>query len=142
MPSSDLLVVLNKDEDTVTLYDERALDTLATIPVERNPHEVAITPDGQKAFVSNAGADSISVIDMVVLAGGEVGSVLLDSPGQDEGRTPSVREEIPDLEHGQLFDPDVVRHGYGSWERVHVGHLALLAECRSRSECEREQRCG
>jgi YVTN family beta-propeller protein len=41
---------------------------LATIPVGRNPLSVAFTPDGGKAFVSNAGdgtqAGSISVIDV------------------------------------------------------------------------------
>ena len=65
---STILIVLNKDEDTVTFIDEATLEILKTVPVEKNPHEVAVTPDGSKAFVSNAGADSISVFDMRRLA--------------------------------------------------------------------------
>jgi YVTN family beta-propeller protein len=36
---------------------------VATIPVGRGPVDVAITPDGARAYVTNAGANSVSVID-------------------------------------------------------------------------------
>ncbi len=64
---SDKLIVLNKDEDSVSFVDTENLTVLRTVEVERNPHEVAVTPDGGKAFVSNAGADSVSVFDMRTL---------------------------------------------------------------------------
>ena len=69
---TDLLIVLNKDEDTVTFVDEQDHQVLSTVPVERSPHEVAVTPDGRKAYVSNAGADSVFCFDLSTLKIAEV----------------------------------------------------------------------
>jgi DNA-binding beta-propeller fold protein YncE len=63
----DYLIVLNKDDDTVTFIDEPDQQTIKTVRVDKNPHEVALTPDGRKAFVSNAGDNTISVFDMAGL---------------------------------------------------------------------------
>ncbi len=65
--STSILIVLNKDEDTVTFIDEPTRNILKIAAVDRNPHEVAVTPDGRKAFVSNAGGNTISVFDMHTL---------------------------------------------------------------------------
>jgi len=43
-------------------YRERT-PVVATVTVGRNPVTVVITPDGTKAYVTNAGANSVSVID-------------------------------------------------------------------------------
>jgi YVTN family beta-propeller protein len=64
---TDLLIVLNKDEDTVSFINEQDHQTLSIVPVERSPHEVAITPDGRKAYVSNAGANSVFCFDLRTL---------------------------------------------------------------------------
>ena len=59
---SDRLVVLNKDEDTVSFIDVGTGDTLGSVKVGSHPHEVAFSPDGDVAYVSNAMGNSISVI--------------------------------------------------------------------------------
>ena len=64
---SDYVIVLNKDDDTVSFIDEPSQQVVKVVTVEKNPHEVAATANGRKAFVSNAGADSISVFDMTSL---------------------------------------------------------------------------
>ncbi len=65
MPNT--LIVLNKDDDTVSFYNEADMSLLKVVTVDKNPHEVAVTEDGKKAFVSNAGGNTISVFDMTTL---------------------------------------------------------------------------
>jgi len=52
---ADLLIVLNKAEDTAALVDPGALKVIAKLPTGESPHEVATTPDGRFAFVANYG---------------------------------------------------------------------------------------
>ncbi len=59
-----MLLVLNKHEDTLMLFDVPAHRRIATIKVGREPHEVAVTPDGRKAYVANTGEGSVSVVDL------------------------------------------------------------------------------
>ena len=63
--SEGFLLVLNKQDDTLMMFDEPSHRSVATIPVGHEPHEVAATPDGRKAFVSNVGDDTVSVVDLV-----------------------------------------------------------------------------
>ncbi len=49
------LLVLNKSEANVSLLDERTGAVSATVPVGLGPHEVAVSPDGRTAVVSNYG---------------------------------------------------------------------------------------
>jgi YVTN family beta-propeller protein len=63
--SEGYLLVLNKQDDTLMIFDEPSHKNIATIPVGHEPHEVAATPDGRKAFVSNVGDDTVSVVDLV-----------------------------------------------------------------------------
>lgn len=86
---ADILIVLNKDEDTVTFIDEDKLATIAVVPVGHNPHEVAVTPGGEKAFVSNAGSDTISVFDMSSLE-------IIDTITHPEFRFPHEGQVTPD----------------------------------------------
>src|ERR1700752_2007735 len=58
-PASDLLVVLNKSDHQAALVDPRSHAVVAKIPTGRGPHEVAISPDGRTAYVSNYGAFGI-----------------------------------------------------------------------------------
>lgn len=50
---------------------------------------MAVTPDGAKAFVSNAGADSISVVDMTTLA-------VVDTIRHPDFRFPHEGQVTPD----------------------------------------------
>src|SRR5262245_52660806 len=64
LPSEGHLLVLNKGDDTLMVFDIPSNDSLATVKVGHEPHEVAVTPDGRKAYVSNVGDHSISVVDL------------------------------------------------------------------------------
>lgn len=59
-----MLLVLNKDDRTVIFVDPDEGETVASERVDRNPHEAILSPDGQIAYVSNAGGNTISVIDI------------------------------------------------------------------------------
>lgn len=67
----DVIVVTNKQEATASVLDARSGETLATIPVDDGPHEVAVSPDGRWAVVANYGGQSpgstLSVIDLDAL---------------------------------------------------------------------------
>lgn len=61
---TDYLIVLNKDEDTVSFIDEPTGKIVKTVSVGKNPHEVSVTPNGQKAYISCAGENTVEVFDM------------------------------------------------------------------------------
>lgn len=52
-----------KPGETVTVIDTLKNETLATIPVGKGPHGVAVSSDAKTVFVSNVYEDTISVID-------------------------------------------------------------------------------
>src|SRR4030095_8113347 len=56
--------VVNKAGDSVAVVDAASLRVLHTIPVGRNPHELAVAPDGLKLYVPNVADNSISVVDL------------------------------------------------------------------------------
>jgi len=57
------LVVLNKDEATVSFVDAQSGETAAKVDVDTNPHEVDVTADGTISYVTNSGGNTVSVID-------------------------------------------------------------------------------
>lgn len=63
-PSEGRLLVLNKSDNTLMVFDVPSYRRLATIPVGKEPHEVVATPDGRKAYVSDVKDRTISVIDL------------------------------------------------------------------------------
>lgn len=63
------LVVANKAEATVSLLDLRSGEVLATLPTGEGPHEVAVSPGGRTAVVTNYGSrgapgGSLTVLDV------------------------------------------------------------------------------
>ena len=60
---SDQLVVLNKDADSVSFLDPDSGETTATVETDFNPHEVAISPDGTKSYVTCSLGGALNVID-------------------------------------------------------------------------------
>jgi len=66
--SAATLLVLNKDDSTLSLHDPSTGAMQATIPTGTGPHEVEVTADGRVAVVSNYGAQtagtSLSVVDL------------------------------------------------------------------------------
>ena len=61
MPASaDLLVVLNKSDNKAALIDpNKRHKVVARLKTGKAPHEVAVTPDGHWAFVSNYGMSGV-----------------------------------------------------------------------------------
>lgn len=51
----DLLVVVNKSDDTVSIVDAKSGGLRATVPVGKGPHEVEVLADGKTAAVSDYG---------------------------------------------------------------------------------------
>lgn len=60
---SDRLLVLNMDDDELAVVDPHSAVTERTVDTDFNPHEVAVTPDGSKTYVSCALGDTVDVID-------------------------------------------------------------------------------
>ncbi len=60
---SDSLIVLNKDSDTVSYIDPETGETTAVVETDFNPHEVAVSPDGSKSFVTCSLGNALNVID-------------------------------------------------------------------------------
>jgi YVTN family beta-propeller protein len=63
------LIVLNKSDDSATLLDAMTGDRLIELPTGHAPHEVAVSPDGRTAVVSNYGdqvepGHTLTVIDV------------------------------------------------------------------------------
>ncbi len=56
------LIVLNKDEDTVSFIDIKTHQTVKTFQTDYNPHEVVISPDKTKTFVTCSLGQSLYVI--------------------------------------------------------------------------------
>lgn len=67
-PPNDTLLVLNKEDATLTVVDPSSGQVLGRVPTGEGPHEVAVSDDGSTAFVANYGAQTpgstISVIDL------------------------------------------------------------------------------
>ncbi len=57
------LLVLNKDDDTVDYLDADTGETLATVETDFNPHEVALSPDGDTAYVTCSLGNSLLFLD-------------------------------------------------------------------------------
>ncbi len=58
------LLVVNQGADSLMIFEEPAHRLLATVKVGRDAREVAVTPDGRKAYVSNFGSQSVAVVDL------------------------------------------------------------------------------
>ncbi len=59
-----LLLVTNRRSNTVSLLDAQGRTAGKPIPVGEAPLDVAISPDGVRAFVSNSESGTLSVIDL------------------------------------------------------------------------------
>jgi YVTN family beta-propeller protein len=57
------LLVLNKDDDTVSYLDADTGETLATVETDFNPHEVALSPDDDTAYVTCSLGNSLLFLD-------------------------------------------------------------------------------
>lgn len=88
-PIADRLLVLNKLDDNLMVFEAPNRQPIATLTVGDEPHEIAVTPDGRKAYVSNVGDRSITVIDLESL-----------------GTRGTIRPARADFPHGLAITPD------------------------------------
>jgi YVTN family beta-propeller protein len=58
-PRSGWLIVLNKSDDNAALVDPHGLFVRARVPTGQGPHEVAVSADGRRAYVSNYGLAAV-----------------------------------------------------------------------------------
>jgi YVTN family beta-propeller protein len=75
-----LLVVANQQAASSTIIDAATLKTVATVQVGTGPHEVAMSPDGRWAVVTNYGdqttqGNTLSVIDLAAEVPGVVRTI-------------------------------------------------------------------
>jgi YVTN family beta-propeller protein len=68
--AADLLLAINKGDNTLAIIDAATLNVLGTAPTGPDPHEVVASSDGKLAYITNynAGngfASSLSVVDLV-----------------------------------------------------------------------------
>lgn len=68
-PRAGMLVVANQKGASASVIDAASMKTIATVPVGVGPHEVAISPNGRWAVVTNYGdrtvqGNTLSVIDL------------------------------------------------------------------------------
>ena len=100
------LFVVNKAADSLSVVNTASLTVEHTLAVGTNPHEVAIAPDGGKAYVVNAGGNSISVVD----------------PGT-YAETKTITTPDFSFPHGVVFTPDS-RYALVTSERA--GKIVLI----------------
>ena len=70
--AADLLLAINKGDNTLSIVDAATLKVLGTAPTGPDPHEVVASADGTLAYITNynAGngfASSLSVVDLVAM---------------------------------------------------------------------------
>ena len=70
--AADLLLAINKGDQTLAIVDAATLKVLGTAPTGPDPHEVVASADGKLAYITNynAGngfANSLSVVDLVAM---------------------------------------------------------------------------
>ncbi len=61
--AGEYLIVLNKDEDSISLVSLKESKVIKTITSDHNPHEVVVSPDGLKTYVTCSLGNTIDVID-------------------------------------------------------------------------------
>jgi YVTN family beta-propeller protein len=62
--NSERLFVVNKAGETISIVNARTLAVEHSIATGRNPHELAVAPDGSKIYVGNVAENTVSVIDL------------------------------------------------------------------------------
>lgn len=87
-----VVAVALSERDSVALFDAQTLDRVGTLAVGHNPHEIASSPDGRRAYVANARDTTITVLDVagrrVVATWGLPGGISVhDVAVEDDGAT-------------------------------------------------------
>src|SRR6187455_1240311 len=62
--NTERLYVVNKNADSISIVNARTMAVEHTIATGRNPHELAVSPDGTKVYTGNVADNTVSVIDL------------------------------------------------------------------------------
>jgi len=62
-PVTNLIYVVNHEDDTVTVIDGARGKALATVKVGKKPHGIVVDAKANRIYVANVHSDSVSVID-------------------------------------------------------------------------------
>jgi YVTN family beta-propeller protein len=57
--AAQMLIVLNKSDHEAALVNPETYEVVARIPTGKGPHEVAVSPDGRYAYVTNYGSYAV-----------------------------------------------------------------------------------
>lgn len=57
------LIVLNKDEDTLSVVNLDTNQVEKVVKTDHNPHEIVITPDGRKSYIACSHGNTVDVMD-------------------------------------------------------------------------------
>jgi YVTN family beta-propeller protein len=63
-PNGKSVVVMNRDDATLQVFDANSLELRATIPTAPAPTQFLIMPDNSTVFVAASGTNQISVVDL------------------------------------------------------------------------------
>nr|WP_280304664.1 YncE family protein [Xanthomonas euvesicatoria] len=75
-----LLLVISKTEQALQLRDPDSFALLASAPLGSDPHEIAVSPDGRTAYVSNPGYGAFHRIDVIDLQTGRAKAPIDTAP--------------------------------------------------------------
>src|SRR5437870_5527292 len=60
----NVVLVQNKAGNSISFVNTASMKSEQTVAVGRTPHEMAVSPDGSKAYVANTGENTVSVVDL------------------------------------------------------------------------------
>lgn len=77
MTAAETLLVANKSDDTLSFLDLSAGEVVTTVPTGTGPHEVAVSPDGRTAVVTDYGRDTAgNTLTRVDVVAGQVSGTI------------------------------------------------------------------
>ncbi|MBI3943225.1 MAG: Ig-like domain-containing protein [Chloroflexi bacterium] len=132
IPAGGLLLVVAYYQDAVLLYDPQMLEQLGSINVGDGPISLVVSPNRQRAYVTNNGDDSISVIDLPEMRtintfthiGQDLRGIALNADGS--------RMYVADYSPGKLYVFDTTTGGkLGEWSMSYPTRPVLSPDGRT-----------
>ena len=61
---TEFLIVLNKDDDSISIIDVAQGHEIKRIPCDHNPHEIVVMQTKPKAYITCSGGNTINILDL------------------------------------------------------------------------------
>jgi len=88
-PHENRLYAADRNSNLITVFDTTSGRPIASVPTERQPYDLLLTPDGSRLYVSNMSSDTIFALDAATLesvasvrVGGNNGEMALSPDGR------------------------------------------------------------